>query len=98
MRRSIIGAIIIATLAGCGSITLETPPDGQTERRNVVLPDSSATLPEIGLSTDAGGFESNVYDSNSAQETSPETAPQICAVGTCYRKSDPDHTTCPCHY
>jgi hypothetical protein len=105
MRAKIIGPIIGLFLGGCGAIYPASPdaqdlgasvdvtglqPDGKEDKPPHAPPDAGWDGAQIETSTsiDAGALSPEV-------ETPPS---QDCAAGTCYPKSDPNHSDCPCHY
>lgn len=120
MRRDIIGAIIVATLAGCGSITLApedlgtgndvTPDramlpgnlDGALNPHDDAAPEApsidAGTLLDAGPVTDKYGGTDTGIDGPDLDTHDLGAGVQTCEPATCYRKSDPDHTSCPCHY
>jgi hypothetical protein len=99
---------------GCGSVTLAPEDFASGVADSGFLSskaDAMATSAETGLTnpvpTDAETFdggidvsETDAHDADSDMETHPsiDTTVNPCSPGTCYPRSDPQHTSCPCHY
>jgi hypothetical protein len=78
--------------------------DGSLLREDLT-DDASNKVGQLGF-PDAGAESALEPDSSTQRETGslPDSGigdslpSQSCAPATCYPKSDPNHTTCPCRY
>lgn len=62
-----------------------------------VSPPLSRDGEEVETSPDTGGgSETGIAPPDAGFDSQP--VPQSCTEGTCYPKTDPQHTSCPCHY